>query len=266
MLELGELRRARGRSTGPPTQRRSALVLARSRRRATNSESPRECSVPTNNDKSGLVVLIFGPTGTAGSGVLKACLNDPAVSEVRAVTRRPIAQSHPKLAEVMCSDFADFSEIASSFRGVDLCLFCLGISARNVSGEDQYREIHVTYPVAAASTLSVESPEASFVYLSGAGAKRCSKIMWARVKAEAEDRLSALGLKRQLSFRPGFIVPTHAKGLTRFVLAPLVDAIPALGVSAYDLGRAMLRVAVPGGAAVEGAILENREIRRVLAR
>jgi uncharacterized protein YbjT (DUF2867 family) len=34
-------------------------------------------------------ILLFGATGLAGSGVLRACLADPGVSEVRAIGRRP---------------------------------------------------------------------------------------------------------------------------------------------------------------------------------
>lgn len=44
----------------------------------------------------GHVVLVFGSTGTAGNGAIRASLADPAVSEVRAVTRRPLAVTHAK--------------------------------------------------------------------------------------------------------------------------------------------------------------------------
>lgn len=82
------------------------------------------------NDKK--TVVIFGPTGTAGSGAVRACLDDSRVSEVRAVTRRPLGLSHEKLVEVACSSFGDLTDIAEQLRGVDTCLFCLGISASNV--------------------------------------------------------------------------------------------------------------------------------------
>jgi hypothetical protein len=89
--------------------------------------------------KRGSVVLIFGATGTAGAGALQACLDEPAVAEVRAVTRRPLGVSHPKIREVSCSDVVNLSGLARAFKGVDCCLFCLGTSVRNVHGEDECR-------------------------------------------------------------------------------------------------------------------------------
>lgn len=190
----------------------------------------------------GHIVVVFGSTGTAGTGVVHACLADAGVSEVRAVTRRPVGASHAKLHEVRCFDFANLASIAPQLAGVDCCLFCLGTSVRNVTGEDHYREIHVTYALAAACTLLATSSNASFVYLSGAGAKRTSRMMWARVKAEAEDRLAELKLTRHANVRPAAILPMHPTGVNRWLLAPLLRVIPALGISAVDLGRAMLRV------------------------
>jgi uncharacterized protein YbjT (DUF2867 family) len=212
----------------------------------------------------GRVILIFGSTGTAGAGAVQACLDAPEISEVRAVTRRPLGLSHDKLVEVSCTDFADLTAIAEQFRGVDLCLYCLGISARKVKGEDEYREIHVSYPLAAARALLEHSPGASFVYLSGSGTKRTSWMMWARVKAEAEDQLAALELARHVNVRPGGILPLQPTGASRWLMAPLLTIAPPLGIGAYDLGRAMLRVGLDAGAADSGATLENRDLRALV--
>lgn len=207
--------------------------------------------------------MVFGSTGTAGTGAVHACLADPSVSEVRAVTRRPLGASDPRLHEIHCTDFATLSGIAQQLQGVDCCLFCLGTSVRNVEGEDQYREIHVAYPLAAARTLLAESPDASFVYLSGAGSKRNSRMMWARVKAEAEDRLAELKLARLANVRPAAILPMQPKGATRWLLAPLLEAIPALGIRSVDLGRAMLRVGLDRS--WQGSrTLENRDLKALL--
>lgn len=211
----------------------------------------------------GHVVLVFGSTGTAGTGAIDACLAEPSVAEVRAVTRRPLGVSHAKLREVRCSDFADLRDIARQLEGVDCCLFCLGTSVRNVKGEDQYREIHVTYALAAARALLRASPGASFVYLSGAGTKRTSRMMWARVKAEAEDALAGLKLARHANVRPAAILPEQPAGVNRWVLAPLLKVIPALGISSGELGRAMLRVGLD--TSWRGSrTLENRDLKTLL--
>lgn len=213
--------------------------------------------------RQGHVVIVFGSTGTAGIGAVHACLAETAVSEVRAVTRRPLGVSHQKCKETICADFADLRAIAQPLRGVDCCLFCLGTSVRNVQTEEQYREIHVTYALAAARALLAESPEASFVYLSGAGAKRTSRMMWARVKAEAEDRLGELKLPRHVNVRPAAILPMQPTGVNRWLLAPLLKMIPALGITSVDLGRAMLRVGLDKSW-LGSRTLENRDLKALL--
>lgn len=210
----------------------------------------------------GHVVMVFGPTGTGGTGAVRACLAEPSVSEVRAVTRRPLGVSDAKLREVRCSDFTDLRGIAGQFEGVDTCLFCLGTSVRNVKGDDEYREIHVTYALAAARALLGASPDASFVYLSGAGANRSSRMMWARVKAEAEDKLAELKLARHVNVRPAAILPVEPTGANRWLLAPLLAVIPTLGIRSLDLGRAMLRVGLDES--WRGSrTLENKDLKAV---
>jgi uncharacterized protein YbjT (DUF2867 family) len=208
--------------------------------------------------------MIFGATGTAGSGALRAALADSRVTEVRAVTRRPLPITHSKVRNILWTDFADLSAIADAFDDVDACLFCLGTSVRNVASEAEYRTIHVDYPLAAARTMLARSPAATFVYLSGAGTNRRSRMMWARVKAEAEDQLSALPLARLVCVRPGGIPPAHPSGFERWFVAPLIKLVPSLGIGAEELGRAML-AAARDREAPPRVTLENRALKELAA-
>lgn len=207
-----------------------------------------------------LVVVIFGATGTAGTGALRAALADERVTEVRAVTRRLLRDAHPKVRNILCTDFADLARIADAFDAVDICLFCLGTSVRNVAGEEEYRTIHVEYAVVAAHAMLARSPAASFVYLSGAGTNRRSRMMWARVKAEAEDQLAALPLARLVCVRPGGIPPARPSGFERWLVAPLIKAVPSLGIDAEELGRAML-AAARDHAGPPRVTMENRALK-----
>ena len=58
----------------------------------------------------------------------------PHVTEVRAVVRRPLDVAHDKLRVVIHRDFLDYGAVAEAFDGIDACLWCLGISVRQVSG------------------------------------------------------------------------------------------------------------------------------------
>jgi uncharacterized protein YbjT (DUF2867 family) len=84
-------------------------------------------------------IVLFGATGSAGGSVLDVCLDDDDVREVRAIARRDLGRSHPKLRAFLHDDFTDYGAVADAFRDADACLFCLGVSATQVPDEDDYR-------------------------------------------------------------------------------------------------------------------------------
>ena len=89
-------------------------------------------------------------------------------------------------------------------------------------------------------------------------------MMWARVKAEAEDQLLALGQPTCVCVRPGGILPEAPTGMSRWVMAPLLKIAPNTGIRADDLGRAMLKLGIEGHNGDGRPVLENREIRKVI--
>lgn len=207
-------------------------------------------------------ILLFGATGSAGGSVLQACLETPRVTEIRAVARRPLPVSDPRLRVHVHRDYEDYSAVRDAFRGVDACLFCLGKSVRQTSGEAEYREITYAYPTAAARMLREQSPEAVFHYLSGAGAGLDSRWMWARVKAEAErDLMAEFGA---VCWRPASIdgAPSESEPPLYRVMRPvmrLFSPFPGIYVKGEDIGRAMLQATAEG---IRSRIIENPEIRR----
>jgi uncharacterized protein YbjT (DUF2867 family) len=211
-------------------------------------------------------ILLFGATGSAGGSVLRACLADPAVEEVRAIVRRPLPLEHEKLQVFIHKDFQDYSGVKAAFAGVDACLFCLGISATQVSGEEEYRQITYGFAVAAARALRAQSPEAAFHFISGQGTSLSSRFMWARVKAETERELMALG--DAVCWRPAAIdgAPSDNAPRAYKVLRPLFRLLKpfrSLYISGEDLGRAMLQATAER---MRGRIVENAEIRDIAER
>ncbi|MGD1148964.1 MAG: NAD-dependent epimerase/dehydratase family protein [Thermoanaerobaculaceae bacterium] len=211
-------------------------------------------------------VLIFGATGTAGGGVLRACLSSPAIEEVRAVTRRPLPLTHGKLRTFVHRDFQDYGAVARAFAAVDACLFCLGISATQVSGEKEYRIITHDFPLAAARTLRAHSPAAAFHFISGRGTGSTSRFMWARVKAQTEREL--IDRFEAVCWRPAAIDAEPSESAPRVyrVIRPLFRLLKpfrSLYVSGEDLGRAMLQAAAEN---MRGCVLENARIRDLAER
>ena len=208
-----------------------------------------------------MIVVIFGATGSAGGGVLRACLGASAVTAVRAIVRRPPAFTHPKLQVVQHTDYSDYAAIPQAFAGAHACLFCLGKSSTQVSSEAEYRRLTYDFALAAARAFRQGSPGAVFHFISGKSTSLDSRYMWARVKAETERKLLAGG--DVVCWRPGAIDGDPSASEPRlFRLARPVFRVlrpfRSLYVKAEDIGLAMLQATKDG---IRGRIIENAGIR-----
>ena len=210
-------------------------------------------------------VLLFGATGSAGNAVLEACLAASIVEEVRAITRRPLLHTSAKLRTFVHRDFVNYATVEDAYRGVDACLFCLGVSATQVSREE-YSKITYTYTLAAAKMLKAKSPGAAFHYISGKGTRAGSRMFWSRVKAQTEQDL--MELVEADCWRPAFIDAPPSAGLPRmykavFPVLRVLKPFPGMYVSGSDLGRAMLQATLEK---MRRRVIENKEIRQIAAR
>jgi len=210
-------------------------------------------------------ILLFGATGSAGAAVLEACLAASIVMEVRVITRRPLMHTSPKLRSFVHKNFLDYSTVEDAFRSVDACLFCLGISATQVS-QEEYRTITYSYTLAAANMFKAKSPGAAFHYISGQGTKAGSRMFWAQVKAQTEHDL--IELVDADCWRPAFIGAKPSASLPKvyaFIqpIGRLLKPFPNLYIDGQDLGRAMLQATAEN---LRRRIIENAEIRQIAAR
>jgi uncharacterized protein YbjT (DUF2867 family) len=206
-------------------------------------------------------VLLFGATGGAGGSVLRVCLASPIVGTVRTITRRPVAITDAKLQPIVHEDFLDYSTVSASFAGVDACLFCLGVSATQVSEEQAYRRITHDFAVAAARMLHAASPAGVFHFVSGTGADLDSRFMWARVKAETERDLMALG--GAVCWRPAYIDGEHSDNAPLMLkigrpLFRVLKPFRSMYVAGEDIGLAMLQATLDG---TRTGIIDNTELR-----
>jgi uncharacterized protein YbjT (DUF2867 family) len=203
-------------------------------------------------------VILFGATGMVGQGVLRECLLDPNVQQILSIVRTPSGQQHPKLHELVHTNFFDYSTIEPQLTGYDACFFSLGVSS---AGMDEAKYTHLTYDLtlAAATTLGHLNPNMIFLYISGAGTDSTERgrIMWARVKGKTENDLLKLPFRAAYMFRPGFIQPLHGirskTKLYQFFYTALNPILPLLKstfpksiTTTEELARAMINVARSG--------------------
>jgi uncharacterized protein YbjT (DUF2867 family) len=216
-------------------------------------------------------VILFGATGMVGQGVLRECLLNPDVHQILSIVRTPSNQPHPKLRELVHTDFFDYSAIEPQLTNFDACFFSLGVSS---TGMDEAKYTHLTHDLtlAAATTLARLNPQMTFLYVSGAGTDSTEHghTMWARVKGKTENDLLKLPFHAAYMFRPGFIQPLHGiRSKTRLyqtfytalnpILPLLKSAFPRYITTTEELARAMLNVAKHG---YPSPILETPDIIR----
>jgi len=160
--------------------------------------------------KKGIRAIITGTTGMVGEGVLHECLLNPLVEAVLIINRKSLGITHPKLTEIIHTDFYDLLPIEKYLVGYNACYFCLGVSSVGMKEAD-YHRVTYTLTMHVAETLSRLNSDMVFCYVSGAGTDSTEKgrSMWARVKGKTENDLRKLPFKKAYAFRPGFIKPIN---------------------------------------------------------
>jgi len=196
-------------------------------------------------------IAIFGASGTAGDGILKAALENPDIEKIHVISRR----ATPRIEEGVASgkvqmtlhmDYLDYSALREQIADADAVYWAIGISSIGVD-EETYGMIHVDFPArfVAEWTEVSNKPDISFHYISSSDISEDSSAMWAREKARAERTLFefAEGTNlRVIAYRPDYIGPTDEEAhigqdLLYWFFKPVGAA-----VRAEQIGKAMFEV------------------------
>jgi len=216
-------------------------------------------------------LVLVGASGMVGGYALSYALKNPGVASVTAIVRRTLGTLHPKLREVLHSDFADCSSLSQALSGQDAVVFCLGTYTGVVS-DAELRRVTVDYTIEFVRVLRGSSPNAAFSFLSGKGADPTgkSRAAFARYKGEAESALLAADFPRIYIFRPAYIYPVAPRKepnfgyrLLRAIYPAFQLPFPNLVIRADDLAHTMVDASIQGTES-ESKVLENRDIRAVV--
>lgn len=220
-----------------------------------------------------LKVIITGATGMIGEGVLHECLLHPEIEKVLVITRTSCGYAHPKLTEIVHSDFFDITSLKDRITGYNACYFCLGVTSLG-KNEAEYTRLTYTLTLNFATTLAGLNPDMTFCYISGAStdSSEKGKTMWARVKGKTENDLMKLPFKQVYNFRPGGIEPflplkpsqTYYKSYKYFkwLFSFMKLIAPNFVITLKDLASAMINASLIG---YSKNILEMKDMK-VLAK
>lgn len=146
-------------------------------------------------------ILIAGATGLVGRIALARAQGDPRVTQVVALTRRPLP-SHPKLANPLV-DYESLPPDSDWWR-CDSVICALGTTrARAGSAEAFYRVDH-DYPLMVARNARAHGARA-FALVSAIGADAGSRLLYNRTKGDVEASIGALDYPSYTIVRPGLI-------------------------------------------------------------
>ena len=216
-------------------------------------------------------VAIFGASGTAGDGILKAVLADPDIKKIHVITRRATPRieegvTSGKVQVTLHMDYLDYGAIHGQIAEADTVYWAIGTSSVGVD-EKTYGMIHVDFPVRFVKEWASvsEKPDISFHYISSSDISEDSSMMWAREKVRAEKSLFefAEGTElRVIAYRPDYIGPTDEEAhigqdLLYWFFAPVGAA-----VRATQIGQAMIEVTARGSQFENGDKLGTWSIRR----
>ncbi len=206
-------------------------------------------------------IAIFGASGTAGDGILKAALANPEIRKIHVITRRATPRidegvASGKVQMTLHTDYLDYSAVHEQIAEADAVYWAIGISSIGVD-EETYGRIHVDFPARFVSEWTDVSakPDISFHYISSSDISEDSSAMWAREKVRAEQTLFGFAEGKNLrviAYRPDYIGPTDEEAhlgqdMLYWFFAPVGAA-----VRAEQIGKTMFEVTARGGEFVNG--------------
>ena len=223
----------------------------------------------SNSPEAPLTIAIFGASGTAGDGILKAALASPNIGKIHVITRRTTPRidegvGSGKIELAIHMDYLDYSDVVNKMTGVDAVYWAIGI---NSLGADKktYRMVHVDFPMkfVAAWTKINNKFNTSFHFISSSDISEDSTTMWIREKIRAENSLFTFAKKnslRVIAYRPDYIGPTKER--SRFDKDMLYWFFRPVGaaVRATQIGNAMIEVTIRGQEFQNGTKLSTKKI------
>ena len=217
------------------------------------------------------VIALFGASGTAGDGILKAALADPDIRKIHVITRRATARieggiASGKVQMTRHMEYLDYEDIREQISEVDTVYWAIGTSSLGVDKET-YGRIHVDFPMQFVRewTAINHNPDLSFHFISSSDISEGSSAMWVREKIRAEKSLFSFAdgsNLRVIAYRPDYIGSTRetahfGQKLLYWFFRPVEAA-----VNATDIGRAMLAVSARGSQIENGTTVNTASIIR----
>ena len=147
-------------------------------------------------------LLLLGATGLVGSNVLQQAIANPAIEEIFAPTRAPLAAQNKLINPV----HERIEELTPQIRlwGVSAMICALGTTKAKAGSQEAFRYVDYELPLAFAKAAHSAGMETCAV-VSAIGASESSTIFYARTKGEMERDIQKIGFSSLTICRPSII-------------------------------------------------------------
>src|ERR1700683_1827133 len=172
-----------------------------------------------------MIATIIGGTGLTGSLLVRKLLDDPAITKVISIARRPPEIPNPKLTEVLVRDLGELPALESKLRG-DLYFCCLGTTIEIAGSKENFEKVDHDAVVAFAKIAKAHDAR-SFTLISAMLANANSMFFYTRVKGRMENDVRGVGFRSLIIFRPALLVGSRRE----FRLSEAVGSVVVVPLS-----------------------------------
>src|SRR5580692_6810454 len=154
-------------------------------------------------------VLILGATGLVGRSALAQALARSAVTQVIALTRKPLA-TQDKLMNPVAPELERLLPKVATWRP-DAAICATGTTIKKAGSKEAFRSVDHDLPLSFAR-LAHQAGTQNFALVSAIGASVDSSFFYARVKGELERDVREVGFRSLTILRPSIIEGERDEG------------------------------------------------------
>lgn len=147
--------------------------------------------------------IVIGGSGATGKYLVRRLLADDRFDEIVLLLRKPTAETHSKLKQVIVN-FDKLHEYAEQIDG-DVAFSCLGTTLKDAGSKEAQWRVDSDYQYNFAK-IARQNGITTFVLMSAQNADAKSSFFYSRMKGELEQNIEALGFDKLIIMQPGLLL------------------------------------------------------------
>jgi uncharacterized protein YbjT (DUF2867 family) len=194
--------------------------------------------------------IVFGATGLVGKELVFELLENARYLNVKAVVRRALPLSHPKLEQIIVNDFAKLDDYWKQL-AADVFFCCIGTTIKAAGSQEAFKKVDIDIPVKIA-TIAEALKVPHLIVISSVGANANSPNFYLRTKGEMEQQVQAAYHGNLKFVRPSFLIGNRgefrigekiAKALNTILRIFMIGSLAKYkGIYSWDVAWAMIQV------------------------